>query len=84
MAALRAAWAVGVRYYDTSPFYGYGRSELRVGALLRDLQRPDFVLSTKVGRVLRPFDPSRRNKAWRSGGLPFDAEFDYSYDATFA
>ena len=82
IGALRAAWDGGVRYFDTSPFYGYGRSELRVGALLRDRPRESYVLSTKVGRVLRPFDADRRTLAWRAGGLPFDADYDYSYDGT--
>jgi D-threo-aldose 1-dehydrogenase len=82
MGALEAAWDGGVRYFDTSPFYGYGRSELRVGALLRDRPRGEFVLSTKVGRVLRPFDEARRSPAWRAGGLPFDADYDYGYDGT--
>jgi D-threo-aldose 1-dehydrogenase len=82
MGALQAAWNGGIRYFDTSPFYGYGRSELRVGALLRDHPRDDYVISTKVGRVLRPFDPKQRTPGWRAGGLPFDADFDYGYDGT--
>ncbi|GIK86161.1 MAG: L-fucose dehydrogenase [Betaproteobacteria bacterium] len=80
MGALDAAWDGGIRYFDTSPFYGYGRSELRVGALLRDRPRDAYVISTKVGRVLRPFDAQRRSPGWRAGGLPFDADFDYGYD----
>jgi D-threo-aldose 1-dehydrogenase len=82
LATLEAAWAGGVRYFDTAPFYGYGRSELRLGALLRDRNRNSFVVSTKVGRVLRPFDPERASPFHRSGGLPFDADYDYGYDAT--
>ena len=49
-ALTEAAWDMGVRYYDTSPFYGYGRSELRMGGALREKPRSDFVLSTKIGR----------------------------------
>jgi D-threo-aldose 1-dehydrogenase len=82
MGALHAAWDGGIRYFDTSPFYGYGRSELRVGALLRERPRDEYVISTKVGRVLRPFDERRRTVAWRPGGLPFDADYDYGYDGT--
>src|ERR1700674_1575950 len=52
-AALEASWDVGVRYFDTAPWYGRGQSELRVGRLLRDRPRAEFVLSTKVGRILR-------------------------------
>ncbi|MEC7226262.1 MAG: aldo/keto reductase, partial [Candidatus Latescibacterota bacterium] len=50
-STLQAAWDAGIRYYDTSPFYGYGKSEHRLGYFLRDQERDDFVLSTKVGRV---------------------------------
>src|SRR6478735_3708258 len=42
------AYELGIRYFDTSPFYGYGRSELRMGAALREKPRADFVLSTKI------------------------------------
>ena len=47
IALTEAAWADGVRYFDTSPFYVYGRSELRMGAALREKLREDFVLSTR-------------------------------------
>ena len=53
-AAMAALWAGGGRLYDTSPFYGYGRSELRVGRFLQGVPAAEYVLSTKVGRVLRP------------------------------
>ncbi|HEY4170298.1 MAG TPA: aldo/keto reductase, partial [Reyranella sp.] len=46
------AYELGVRYFDTSPFYGYGRSELRMGAGLREKPRDDYVLSTKIGRIM--------------------------------
>jgi len=52
--ALEAAWAGGIRYYDTAPHYGLGLSEQRLGAFLRGRPRDEFVLSTKVGRVLEP------------------------------
>src|SRR5262245_29466117 len=53
-ATLDRAWELGVRYYDTAPLYGSGLSERRVGAALRERPRDEFVLSTKVGRLLRP------------------------------
>jgi D-threo-aldose 1-dehydrogenase len=53
---LERAWQIGIRYYDTAPLYGYGLSERRVGAALRDRPRDDFVLSTKVGRLIVPTD----------------------------
>jgi D-threo-aldose 1-dehydrogenase len=78
---LHAAWNAGIRYYDTAPFYGYGKSEHRLGHFLRQRPRNDFVVSTKVGRVLKP---TRNHETfdggfWR-GGLPFDFVSDYSYD----
>jgi len=59
-AALSAGWDGGIRYYDTSPHYGIGHSERRMGELLRDKPRDEFVLSTKVGRLLVPQDPRGR------------------------
>ena len=51
---LDAAWAAGIRHFDTAPHYGLGLSERRLGAFLRTRPRDEFVLSTKVGRLLRP------------------------------
>lgn len=53
LAVVRHAWDLGVRSFDTAPLYGYGASERRVGAALRDRPRDAFVLSTKVGRLVR-------------------------------
>ena len=55
-AAVRESYAAGVRYFDTAPFYGFGLSELRIGATLRGTQ-PMPVISTKVGRSLVPTGP---------------------------
>jgi D-threo-aldose 1-dehydrogenase len=77
---LDAAWDEGIRYFDTAPFYGLGLSELRVGRLLRERPRAEFVVSTKVGRILRaPVDLDRRRTSW-PGGLGFEVKFDYTYD----
>src|SRR5213082_566101 len=77
-----AAYDAGVRYFDTSPFYGYGRSELRMGAALREKPRGEFVLSTKIGRILHAMKPGEKPPAdFRTNGLPdFAPVFDYSYD----
>jgi len=82
IAVVEEAWAQGVRLFDTSPFYGYGRSELRVGAALRDQPRDAYLLSTKIGRVMRPLRPGETEPpGMRRGGLPgFVPSFDYSYD----
>ncbi|MGF6976557.1 D-threo-aldose 1-dehydrogenase [Paraburkholderia sp. JPY465] len=77
---VKAAWEAGVRYFDTAPSYGHGLSEARCGQSLRWYPREDFVLSTKVGRLLKPRRRSEINfKPWVDG-LPFEWHFDYSYD----
>ena len=80
-ATLQSAWEEGVRYFDTAPWYGRGQSEHRVGRALYDRPRDDFVLSTKVGRVLRASrDAERFDRGFWTGGLAFPHRFDYSYD----
>ncbi|MEV5610710.1 aldo/keto reductase [Streptomyces sp. NPDC052225] len=54
--ALDAAWDAGIRYFDTAPHYGIGLSERRVGAFLRTRTTTSYTLSTKVGRLLEPYD----------------------------
>ncbi len=53
-AAVAAAWAGGIRAFDTAPHYGLGLSERRLGAALRQYPRDEYVISTKVGRLLEP------------------------------
>jgi D-threo-aldose 1-dehydrogenase len=53
-AAVDRAWDAGVRLFDTAPHYGLGLSESRLGRALRDRGRDEYVISTKVGRLLRP------------------------------
>ena len=76
-ATVDRAWELGVRYFDTAPLYGSGLSEQRAGAALRDRPRDEFVLSTKVGRLLEAggsADPMFE-------GAPAAAPvFDFSYD----
>ncbi|NKB70368.1 MAG: aldo/keto reductase [Candidatus Latescibacteria bacterium] len=78
-ATLQAAWDAGVRYFDTAPYYGNGKSEHRLGHFLRQQRRDDFVLSTKVGRVFRANGPDKAPSFGRwQGGLPFVFHYDYS------
>jgi D-threo-aldose 1-dehydrogenase len=77
-AIVRAAWEAGVRYVDTAPYYGFGQAERAVGDALRDEPRDDWVLSTKVGRLLRPF-PQASPEPGRKHPLPFGVIYDYSY-----
>jgi D-threo-aldose 1-dehydrogenase len=53
-ATVAAAWETGIRYFDTAPLYGHGLAETRLGAALRGYRRDAFVVSSKVGRLLRP------------------------------
>ena len=78
----QTAWDSGVRFYDTAPMYGHGLSEYRTGYSLRWKNRSDFVLSSKVGRLLHPARKEDINYApWTNAGR-FEVEFNYSYDAT--
>lgn len=80
-ATLAAAWNMGMRYYDTAPWYGRGLSEHRLGGFLRTKPRADFTITTKVGRTLhRPADMAGFSRAPWTGGLNFEVRFDYSHD----
>jgi D-threo-aldose 1-dehydrogenase len=68
------AWELGIRFFDTAPYYGSGTSERRLGAALRARARNEYVVSTKVGRLLRP-----GTSEWH-GGPPLESYFDFSYD----
>jgi D-threo-aldose 1-dehydrogenase len=80
METLQGAWDAGIRYFDTAPFYGFGLSERRFGDFLRDKPRDDYVLSTKVGRLLRPVPEDEVPDHSYIDPLPFAVEYDYSYD----
>jgi D-threo-aldose 1-dehydrogenase len=78
-ALVQAAWSAGVRYFDTAPFYGFGKACRIVGDALRELPREEWVLSTKAGRLLRPQANAGTPSALRHP-MPFEDVFDYSYD----
>lgn len=79
-ATLDGAWDAGVRFFDTAPFYGYTLSERRLGAALRGRPRGQFVISTKVGRLMQPDDGVLPGADGFAAPLPFRPHFDYSYD----
>lgn len=80
-AALQAAWDGGVRYFDTAPLYGFGLAETRLNRFLRDKDRDSFVLSTKIGRILKPATAETRDAIGKFFDVPNRKEhFDYSYD----
>jgi len=78
-ALVDAAWAAGLRYFDTAPYYGYTLSERRVGQVLSARPREAFSLSTKVGRLMRPDERVQPGDDGWAEPLPFRPVFDYSY-----
>ena len=79
--AIDAAWDAGIRYFDTAPHYGLGLSERRVGDALRPRARDEYVLSTKVGRLLVP-DPGATGMDPEGFFVPATTrrEWDFSRD----
>jgi D-threo-aldose 1-dehydrogenase len=81
-AAIDAAWDCGVRYFDTAPHYGLGLSERRIGEALRERPRAEFVLSTKVGRILEPAsaDPGAKDDQGFDVPAAYVRRWDFSGD----
>jgi D-threo-aldose 1-dehydrogenase len=77
---VEAAWSCGISLFDTAPLYGHGRSEERMGSVLRTHPRDTFVLSTKVGRILVPADASTVESVFFEKPAPFEPVFDFSYE----
>jgi len=76
---LAASWDAGIRYYDTSPFYGFGLSERRLGHFLFEKERKDFVISTKVGRLFEADRNYKKDpKSLWYGNLNFKYQYDYT------
>ena len=81
-AMFDTAWDAGIRLFDTAPMYGHGLSEARTGQALRWKNRDDFVLASKVGRLLKPARRRTIDFAPWVNAAPFTMHFDYSYDGT--
>ena len=79
MRTIGTALELGVRYFDTAPLYGHGKSEGFFGRGLAHAERDTFVLSTKVGRVLNPTSGRLDTGAWVDP-LPNEVVFDFSRD----
>ncbi|MFC4588231.1 aldo/keto reductase [Sphaerisporangium corydalis] len=77
---VEAAWAAGVRYFDTAPHYGLGLSERRLGAALRDRPRDSYTLSTKVGRLLVPATGGGRDDQGFDVPAAYRRVWDFSRD----
>jgi D-threo-aldose 1-dehydrogenase len=76
-----AAWDAGVRYFDTAPHYGLGWSESRLGSALAGRPRGEFVVSTKVGRLLVP-NPAPSGSDLRTGGFEVPDDLTRVFDFT--
>ena len=80
-ATLNLAWDSGLRYFDTAPLYGLGLSETRLNRFLRGKPRDEYILSTKVGRLMRPCSSQDRTGLGKWFDVPQRQEhYDYSYD----
>ena len=80
MALVDAAWDLGIRYFDTAPYYGFTLSEHRLGAALRARPRGDYVISTKVGRLMLPDASVMPGECGWAAPLPFRPHYDYTHD----
>ena len=74
------AWDKGLRYFDTAPLYGLGLSEHRVGRILSGKPRGEFLVSTKVGRLIEPCEPGQSNAGVYLGVSHLKYVYDYSHD----
>ena len=79
VSVISHAWSKGIRHFDTAPLYGHGLAELRLGKALHDQPRSEFVLASKVGRLLRAEAPPEPGQSFR-GTPPVNPVFDFSYD----
>ena len=79
-ATLEAAWAVGVRYFDVAPWYGFGLSERRFGHFLHNQKREDYLLSSKVGKLFKASKNNRHAEIYPLSDSPNDIVFDYTAD----
>jgi D-threo-aldose 1-dehydrogenase len=77
-AIFEAAWSAGVRYYDVAPWYGLGLAERRFGYCLHDKKRSDYVLSSKVGKLLKASKTAHNRELFPFSPSPNDVVFDYT------
>ena len=81
-AILEAAWSAGVRYYDVSPWYGLGLAERRYGSFLHNKKRNEYVISSKVGKLLRASRTAKNHELFPFSPSPNDVIFDYTSSGT--
>lgn len=79
-ATIAAAWDAGVRYYDTSPWYGLGLAERRLGTFLHKQTRSEYVLSSKVGKLLTASRDNNAKAYFPFTPSPNNLRYDYTAD----
>jgi D-threo-aldose 1-dehydrogenase len=79
VGVIERAWESGIRFFDTAPLYGHGLAEMRLGKVLKQKPRDEFILASKVGRLLRADALPEPGQSWR-GTPPVNPVFDFSYD----
>lgn len=79
---LETAWQNGIRYFDTAPLYGFGMAEERLGKFLKNKKKEDYVISTKVGRLIVESSKETSEEPFFKGAPNREPFFDFSYDAT--
>ncbi len=84
LALICRAYELGVRYFDTAPFYGEGRSETRYEQVLNRFPRNSFAISTKVVSVLRPLNPENLEPYSEDGIPQYACDFDFSREGVHA
>lgn len=81
LLTLQMAWTQGVRFFDTAPLYGFGMAETRLGSFLREMPNEEYLLSTKVGRIMTRCAPHVRDGIGKFFDVPArQIVYDYSYD----
>ncbi|PSL41553.1 D-threo-aldose 1-dehydrogenase [Planomicrobium soli] len=80
METIQSAWNEGIRYFDTAPFYGAGLAEMRLGEILSSYNRDDFLLSSKVGRII--LDEEEEKEGLFEYGRKNKIQTDYTEDGT--
>lgn len=79
---LEAVWKSEVRYFDTAPLYGLGTSERRLGSFLKDKSREEFIVSSKVGRILEPRENFAPTQSIWKGEFDFGYRYDFTAEGT--
>jgi len=81
-AIMEAAWSAGVRYYDVSPWYGLGLAERRYGRFLHNKNRSEYVISSKVGKLLKASKTAKNREYFPFSPSPNDVIYDYTASGT--